>query len=498
MTKLSFITNKKNLLPCFALIFILALGLWLRLRHWPDYLTFDYEKARDLIASMKIYQDKKPTLIGPVSEVEGIFHGPLYYYLLGLVGVIWQGDPRSGSIISFSFNLSSIIILFFIAKELFNKKVGLIAAFVYAISFEAISYAYWLSNPGPSVPFLFLMFFFFYKFATKNQKYLIPALFCFGMTIQFQILNVIFALPLLILYFCLGRPKINLKNLVISLAALFLPVSTFILFDLKHQFLMSKTFINQYFTNNHAKTAFKFNPLYYLDRLAAEFSHVLFPTQKLIGILFLLIIISFLFHKVFKEKKRLAWRLLLIWVFSSLPIFFLNSRIGQSSAAFIGVSGGIILSLSLLLDSLFASRKSWLIAALLIPIFFSNFSAIDHCLTRSGCRLFDFFEELFLKRNLTIVKNTYQETKGQSFQLDTVTSPLYISPLWDYLYSWYSRKNLLPPPQRQEIKIHFLVIEPFVNNYFKDQAIREKENLGLKLSKSENYNGVVLQKWQMP
>jgi hypothetical protein len=53
-------------------------GLAIRLWKWPDYLNFDFEKARDLIDSMKIYSNRKLTLIGPTTEVEGIFHGPLF------------------------------------------------------------------------------------------------------------------------------------------------------------------------------------------------------------------------------------------------------------------------------------------------------------------------------------------------------------------------------------------------------------------------------------
>lgn len=77
-------SKKQKILTYFILLLIILLGLALRLKHWPDYLTFDYEKARDLIASVSIYQNKKLTLIGPVTEVEGLFNKPLYYYLVGL------------------------------------------------------------------------------------------------------------------------------------------------------------------------------------------------------------------------------------------------------------------------------------------------------------------------------------------------------------------------------------------------------------------------------
>jgi len=114
--------KRQDIRTYILLSLILGLGLYLRLRHWPDFLTFDYEKARDLIASMKIFTEKKLTLIGPVSEVEGIFHGPLYYYLVGFFYYIFKGDPRAGSIVAFFFNLSSIYILFYIGKIFLIQK----------------------------------------------------------------------------------------------------------------------------------------------------------------------------------------------------------------------------------------------------------------------------------------------------------------------------------------------------------------------------------------
>ena len=49
------------------LILIIVLSLALRLWKYPDYLVFDYEKARDLIASLSIIQDKKLSLIVKLS-----------------------------------------------------------------------------------------------------------------------------------------------------------------------------------------------------------------------------------------------------------------------------------------------------------------------------------------------------------------------------------------------------------------------------------------------
>lgn len=486
--------QKEKIQNIVILSVIILIGLIFRFRHWPDYLTFDFEKARDLIASINIFQNKKLTLLGPTTEVEGIFHGPLYYYLVGFCYFLFKGDPKAGSIVSFFFNLACIPILFFIGKDLFNRKIGFIAALFYAISFEAVSYSYWLSNPGPSVPFLFLMFYFFYKFCTKDSRFLILSLFCLGLSIQFQILNVVFTLPLIIMYFVLGKTKIKLNHFFLSLLAIFVPLSTFVLFELKHKFLMTNAFILNYFPTGKSGSSFSFNPVNYWLRITKETSDIFFPPSQTVGIIIFITIITFILIKTIRSKLNQSWKFLFIWIFSTLPIFLINSRMSQSSAAFIGTGGAIILAFSALIENLFSKKKKLFLFVFFFPFFFGNLYAINHCLTNPGCRLFDYFEGLFLKKNFQIINYVYEKSNGKTFQLDTVTSPLYVSPLWDYLFEWHSRKNNLRSPTRENAKIHFLIMEPYVDQLYKNQAIEKKEKIGT-LSEEKSFEGVVVQKW---
>lgn len=476
------------------LALVLAVAVFFRFRHWPDYLPFDFEKSRDLIASRNIYLNRKLTLIGPTTEVEGIFHGPLYYYLLGLGYYIFKGDPKAGSIVSFAFNFAALVALYFIGSKFFSKKVGLLASFLYAVSLEAVSYAYWLSNPGPSIVFLFLMFYFFYRFLSGEEKYLALSLFCLGISLQFQILNVIFIIPLILSYLLLGRSRINPKNLLLAAFSLLLPVSTFILFELKHQFLMTNAFLDRYLKNSQGP-GLKLNLFDYFTRLAREFSHVLFPVHELSGWFLMAAILFFLVWKIFVEKKDKVWKYLLIWIFATFPVFLINSRIGESSAAFMGVSGAIILATAAFMDQIL-KKNTLLTAAVLLLIGLVNLKGVDRCLTSGGFRLFDAYEDLYLKKDLSIVRWIYEKSENQPFQLDTVTSPLYVSTLWDYLFSWYSQEKNLPAPSADNPKIKFLLLEPFVDTHFKSEAVK-KVGDNFKLSEEKNIGGVVIQKWEL-
>lgn len=485
--------NSKNYRwPWLVFIFLFALGL--RLWKWPVYLNFDFEKARDLIDSMNIFLNHKLTLLGPTTEVEGIFHGPLYYYLLGLVGFLTKGAPWVGSIISFGFNLFGIFVIYYIAKEIFNKKIGLLAAFLYTLSFESISYAYWLSNPGPSVPFIFLMFFFFYQFIKeKTDKYLSLSLFCFGLTIQFQILNIIFLPALLVLYLLSTKPRINFKWIIYSLISFLLPVSSYLLFDLRHNFLMTRNFVTKMLLphlggGSNIWLIVKNYPL----RFFGYFSTVLLPTQKWSGFFLGLLVLGVVIFLIKKENRFLA-KFFLVWLFSTLPVFFLASRMAESSAAFIGVTGAVVIVFAYFLFWLWQKTKI-IPTILLILILASNLYAINFYLTNPQKRLFDNFQGSFLKTDLSLVDYAYESAEGKKFRVDAVTSPLLVSKLWDYLFQWRGKAKFNTLPVfGDEAQTQFLILEPFVDEHWKKDAIMKADQKG-KLVEEKYFSQFFIQK----
>lgn len=475
---------------------ILLLALLLRLWKWPDYLVFDYEKARDLIDSMSIYTTQNITLLGPTTEVEGVYHGPLYFYITGLFYFLTMGDPRAGAIISFGFNILGVLVMYFIGKDLFSKKVGLIAAFLYAVSFESISYAYWLSNPGPSVPFIFLTFYFFYKFLTSKyssfNKFLPLSFLCFGLTIQFQILNLIFGPVLLIMYLFAKWPKFSLKTFAASALAFLIPISTFIIFELKYNFLMTSNTIKKILlpTSEGGQAAEVAHT--YIPRLLGYSSSVFFPPSFWIGAGIFLIIFGFVIYQIWK-KQGLVWRFLLIWILSTFLIFVVPSRMSASHAAFISVCAPLILVAGYLLGWLFTKSRLAVFACLAI-ILGANMFAIQNYLTNPQLRLFDYFQGLFLKTNLELIDYSYEDANGVQFKTDTITSPLSVSKLWDYLYDWrgYNKYGTVPRREGKPV-IGYLILEPQVDVTFKDAAVK-KADLEGDLVDTRKFGDVVIQK----
>jgi hypothetical protein len=63
------------------LIFVLALGI--RFLWFPQNAYFGFDQARDAFNSQEIYQNKDFKIIGPSSTHGGLYHGPIYWYLIG-------------------------------------------------------------------------------------------------------------------------------------------------------------------------------------------------------------------------------------------------------------------------------------------------------------------------------------------------------------------------------------------------------------------------------
>ncbi len=485
--------NKEVLILSIIIILALALRLW----KWPDYLEIDHEKTRDLIDSMSIYQDKDITLLGPTTEIDGVFHGPLYYYIAGFFYFLTSGDPRAGSIVSFGFNIFGIITLFLIGKDLFSRKIGLIAAFLYAVSFESISYSYWLSNPGPAIPLIFLMFYFFYKFLLSGHKkfniFLPLALFCYGLTIQFQVLHVVFIVPLIVLYLFSKKPIPSLKTFLVSVFAFLVSISSFLIYELKYNFLVSKNIINHVilplFLREGGDSHASFE---YFPRILDFSKMVFFPISYWVGVAALLIVLGTVIYQIIKTRNFL-WTFLLVWIFSTFPIFFIPSRISSGYSAFIGVGGALILVFAFLLNWLFSKSKAAVFVCLAV-ILAVNIYAVNVYLTNPQLRLFDYFQGLFLKTNLELIDYSYNDSGSNQFKTDTVTSPLFISKTWDYLYDWRGRTkhNRVPKREGQPV-IGYLILEPYAPVMFKEIA-QKKADLEGTLVDTKQFGQVVIEK----
>src|SRR5689334_21823740 len=103
------------------LLGILALALLLRFLYFPGNIYFGFDQARDAFASLEVAHGNF-RIIGPPTAIEGLYHGPLYYYIFAPFYLLSNGDPIAVSIFLRILNALGVLLVFLAGTALFNKK----------------------------------------------------------------------------------------------------------------------------------------------------------------------------------------------------------------------------------------------------------------------------------------------------------------------------------------------------------------------------------------
>lgn len=204
-------------------------------------IFFNSDIARDFLLLEDLLH-KKLVLIGPrASGLNGFFHGPLWMYLNFPIFFLTKGNPLAQGWFWYSILLAFLTSSFLIAKKLFNSETALIFVALLSSIFT-IPYTDWGIYNGFYNPHgaFFLAPIFFYSLIqyhrTRKALFLASLLFINGCIIQFQ---VAFGGPLLIMTLLIVlRQIVQTKkyNHFFCLLVLLIPASSYILFDLRHNF----------------------------------------------------------------------------------------------------------------------------------------------------------------------------------------------------------------------------------------------------------------------
>lgn len=208
-------------------------------------IHYDIDISRDFLVISEAISTRQPFLIGPHSGVvSGVFHGPLWYYLNIPAFILGHGNPVVMGWFWFVLSLVTIGIVGWVARKIFNYKVALLAMLLYSANsiINPMDSLKQFFNPYGAVMLFPLFYYFFLKYLENKQvKDLILILFINGLLIQFQMA---FGAPILIATFVYLLFFIFKNKLFKHLTAIFIlviPLSTFFLFDLRHDWLQTRS-----------------------------------------------------------------------------------------------------------------------------------------------------------------------------------------------------------------------------------------------------------------
>src|SRR3972149_7144801 len=508
---MDFLEKNKNKLITVLLGLILTAGILIRFINFRQSVYFGYDEARDAFVSQEIYTKGDFKLIGPqASMFEGIHHGPIYYYLIGPLFLLGKGDPYFVSIFFRLINSLGILGVFAIGVLFFNPIVGLISAFIYALSYEQFIYAIFTSNPSIS-NISWIIMFVGLGLLYKNKKILGLVLLFLGPSLatQFDLMSVFsFLVAISALYLMKEKiKKIPLKKWIFVLGIGLSPLYTYALAEIKFKFIATKTIVQIISSNisivsqGQSVTSIVLRNFLNLfrDNILGSFSNIY------LAAFFSVILISYLAINGRKDKK---YYIFAIWILSL--VFFVSTRGFMPFYSYAGVGVGVIIGFAILISKIL--KKSVLIGILLLTIIATgNFIRIIYQASRSlivdikaqpGMRLVD---EIF------IVNKTYAYSNGQEFTIRATSMPYKIQTVWAYLYNQYGLKKYgylpfyetgnilgfpgnLPSPKKGTTCSRFLIREPIrgipENLIVKDEA---EENNFSNITKTEYIGSFLLE-----
>lgn len=427
----------------FLLSAIAIFALLLRFLYFPQNIYFGFDQARDLYATAEIVKGH-PKLVGPPTTFEGLNHGVLYYYLYAPFYLLGGGDPAYIAAMLRVLNAAGVFLLFLLSTILFNKYVGLISAFLFAISFEQTQFALYFNHPSFAVISILIMFLGLSMpiFGKKNYG-LVIALLGFGLSIQFEFLLTYLIVPFIVILFFFRKslPSFKIKWLLFGLGIFVLSVSTFILAEIKFSFRSIPAIIQLLF-GSQEKSMLSIIQMYLFEMGQVIKFNLISDTQFkiIVGILLIISLLILIRSKVIKQITFLS-----IWFFSAVIIYFISGG-GDISAEVIQYHPNVGISLSLIIFTaylLYIIGKNNILISLIIMVLisFSNFSLIQKNNKYGSIPEINAQSFMLLSDEKSVLDYLYQESRNDQFAVKAITMPFYVNTTWSYLFEWYGKKR---------------------------------------------------------
>ncbi|MFH1827342.1 MAG: hypothetical protein ABH812_02860 [bacterium] len=234
---------KKEIL---LLILFVVIFIALRTVNFSYYLTFiGWDQAEHAILALDVFRNKGLVLIGPpITAVSylgrQIFIGPIMTYLMIFFMQMGNWNPIMASYIFMVFCALMIVPLYYGVKWLIGKKTAWIMVIIYSLLPYYLNYTRFLWNPNfqfALMPILFLFMGLYKK--NKNSWFLFLTSLWLGILLQLHYQFIISIILIAIYYFIVKKE--SPKKLLIFIGGLSIGFLPIFIFELRHQFYLTKT-----------------------------------------------------------------------------------------------------------------------------------------------------------------------------------------------------------------------------------------------------------------
>lgn len=413
---------------------------------------FWFDPGRDAVVSREILEKHDLKIQGPTASgtQDTVYHGVLYFYLIGPLYTWFGGDPQQ--VISALAILSAVTVLavYGLARDISgDKNVGILAAFLYAFSYDGMRGGTWLSNPmiaSVSLPFFFwLLWRVMFLGKAKEWPWLTLA-----MAISTQSV-IYFGYQWLLVgavawwrYSQVGKKFLtgwSAKKIWLGLVIYGLGISSMLLAQLKAWrdgiFTVAKLAEFASATSGEGINALTGTLILYANKTIQS----LLPTFPVGAVLLLIVLLIFVWRQA--QLVKVFW----LVVFSS-PLWLLAWHFRNMNQSMIGLEAMSCVVLAGWLKPVSQFKVGGkTLAGLLFLIFIFSQSQIMRTERLKRTSVYFVPQGAYFHDQLAAIDYSYQIAAGQPFSLSTLTNPYGYNTLWSYLYSWYGQQKYGYQPQ---------------------------------------------------
>ena len=449
------------------------------------FFAFTYDQGRDLLAAKEIVADKNFTLIGPTTGLMGIFYGPWWYYFLALLFLISK-NPITITLIFGLIGIVTVGAIYFLTKRITkNSLVSASLATTVAMSqaFNTTSSQIW--NPSLVHPLMTVYIFSLYQIF---QKATLIWFFVLGLSSGF-IFDTEAAFGIMLITSTVAAPFIfkkqfmNKKSLMFFLGIIIV-LAPRIIFEIRHDFLMTKTLINwsSEINQNNMNLIQRF--ISRLDQFFLIFAQTFSQSNKLLAIpLLVLITVSAVTvrKKIGKDKffKFLILTLFIIYAgFSFYPESVWDYYL-------IGLPVIFIIIFAILVKHLIMKNKILTYAILLIAtvVGFNQRLLSPFSITWQG-------DGAIYKNQKAVIEDIKEDLKGD-YSLHVYTPARFDYP-FDYLVWLYHQTGRIDLPKDNQRRLFLIIRDDNSHLYLPTGWYGDKLKDNTRLLDRRRYQGDII------
>ena len=150
------------------IIAIVLVGFFLRVNGAVE--NFLYSHDQDLLGWFirDVVENRHLRLIGQETSQQGVFVGPVFYYLMVPFYLVFAMDPVGGLIGVITLSVFTLGSLYFVVSKIFGRQAGIGIAFLYSVSLYSILNDREVVPTGPTVLWTVWFLYSLYLILKKN------------------------------------------------------------------------------------------------------------------------------------------------------------------------------------------------------------------------------------------------------------------------------------------------------------------------------------------